>query len=129
MVYRHPSIKPSCLIPVLLPVAASAGPERLDPPGAPRNNPRPFSPGLLAGPPACLFLRSCRMHPWRSVLAVCALACPLLGCHSPYASDRLAGAGALLGAGTGAIIGSQTGHAAGGALILLAIALSARQKH
>ncbi len=57
------------------------------------------------------------MHPWRSVLAMCALACPLVGCHSPYASDRLAGAGALLGAGTGAIIGSQTGHAAGGALI------------
>jgi hypothetical protein len=57
------------------------------------------------------------MLPWRSTLALCALAAPLLGCHSPYASDRLAGAGALLGGGAGAIIGSHGGHAAEGALI------------
>jgi hypothetical protein len=40
-----------------------------------------------------------------------------MGCHSPYAADRMAGAGALLGGGAGAIIGSQGGHAAEGALI------------
>ncbi len=61
------------------------------------------------------------MHPWRSLLAICALAASLLGCQSPYASDRLAGAGALLGAGTGAIIGSHGGHAAEGALIGAAV--------
>lgn len=54
---------------------------------------------------------------WRSpLLAFFVISC-VAGCHSPYASDRLAAAGGLVGAGTGAIIGSQTGHAAGGALI------------
>jgi hypothetical protein len=57
------------------------------------------------------------MLAWRSLLATCALAVSLVGCHSPYASDRLAGAGALLGGGAGAIIGSHGGHAAEGALI------------
>ena len=54
---------------------------------------------------------------WRSLLAVCALACPLAGCASPYAQDRLAGAGALIGGGAGALIGAHGGHAAEGALI------------
>jgi len=54
---------------------------------------------------------------WRSTQFACALTCLLAGCHSPYASDRLAGAGALLGGGAGAIIGSHGGHAAEGALI------------
>src|SRR5687767_11734642 len=54
---------------------------------------------------------------WRfPLLAVFVSSC-VVGCHSPYASDRLAAAGGLVGAGTGAIIGSQTGHTAGGALI------------
>src|ERR1700752_3412109 len=57
------------------------------------------------------------MLPWSSLLAVCALATSLVGCQSPYAADRLAGAGALVGGGAGAIIGSHGGHAAEGALI------------
>lgn len=59
--------------------------------------------------------------PWSAFVVVACVA----GCHSPYAQDRLAGAGALVGAGTGAIIGSHGGHAGEGALIGAALGTAA----
>jgi hypothetical protein len=41
----------------------------------------------------------------------------LVGCRSPYYSDRGAGIGALGGAGVGALVGNAVGSTAGGALI------------
>jgi hypothetical protein len=62
---------------------------------------------------------------WRLPLLCALVVVSAAGCHSPYASDRMAGAGALLGAGTGAIIGSHGGHAAEGALIGAAVGTAA----
>ncbi len=50
-------------------------------------------------------------------LAILFLTLAASGCHSPYASDRLALGGAGVGAVTGAIIGRHSGNAAGGALL------------
>jgi hypothetical protein len=73
-------------------------------------------PHPATGPRATLLLIDVVMIVFRACVAALCLV-SLVGCASPYASDRLAATGGLAGAGIGAAVGSATGDTAAGAVI------------